>query len=1094
MAIIIGPEQNGNYGEDHFIAKLKEYLDDTYVVYRNRQLYGKEYDICILLPLKGILVVELKGWREETILRVESDNIIIRTDDGEVPSSPQKQARGYRFILQRFIKNSIGRNPLVFQMVCMPQITRDYFHAKRLDIVTEDRFTLLKEDLETNTAFFKKLDDALREVNYWYRDSFDTNTMDEVRRLFEPDYYPDKPTQVPITNDSLRSKYDYSRFYYFTADDPEFHAALAEIARSYGSGCKLFCVFSQRQQLIDTVAAIDQEIKSRGLIRNRDNLEIDFEGAGSNFPLLSDSQTSFSCFHCAFSLLHDSDKSISFGSSFCIVNGNLQPGQMELLESIDKHSGFNSEQYLIEHAPPEKNIVIRAGAGTGKTYTMISRIGYVCYSQNIPLPKMANRITMITFTNEAADHMEEKLKSYFQNCYLLTSNIDYLDMISLIDHMQISTIHSYAKDIITKLGTEFGYGVDLAITSSEYNRKQKVADYLDNYIGKMERLYSNYTAKLGLPVYAVRDLILDFMSKLNNKSVSISDLSAEDFGTVSDQSKHELHQLLADVIPNIDREFNEELLKNNRIHLSSMMSVLHRIICSPQKTDRISELKIADGEVQFMFVDEFQDTDDEQIEVILELAKCLDFKLFVVGDIKQCIYRFRGAKEKAFDQLGINEQPGEWLEFSLKRNYRTDSDLLDIYHHSFAKWGSRADELLSYSPEKDRLIGTQSYNAYSPLLRASKEKYYHCTSISNESTRIKAIVDEIRRIQARITYEEAQGQKLKPVEKSIAILVRENWQADLIRRECKKKYNLDIQTSTGGDLFTSQPAMDMLTLVNALLHFDEAEYLYNLATSNFFNLDLPKAALYEYRKDIRNSWRTRGQDKVTELDLVNYIIDYLNASLARIEGRDGKWEYVVHWLRSKPVLQVLRDLYDYLQPWKNFNPDSNEAQRYYQINVDLIFEHLINTCNIDRLTINTLQEHLYSNITSHVSVDSRSPEEESNSQDIQCITVHKSKGLEYGHIILPYCSFPIDKTKKATLHVSTEKHDGKTSIGYCINEGNIGTFQNSNYNSAIEIQERSREETRVLYVAMTRAIRSFSWIEIGNNTALNWQNLIEKEK
>ena len=1090
MANIIGSERNGNYGEDIFIDKIKEYFDDSYVVYRNRQLYGKEYDVCILLPNKGILVVELKGWREETILRVENDMIIINTDDGEVPSSPQKQARGYRFILERYIKNSLGINPLVFQMACLPQVSTNYYHLKRLDIVTEEKFTILKDDLATNTAFFKKLDEALREVNYWYRDPFDKKTMDSIRRLFEPDYEPAARVHEQEPEIKNYHKYDYSRFYFFKAEDSSFKSSLTDMVQAYGDGCKLFCVFSQRQQLIETVEAIDKLINSKGLIRKRDNLEIDFDGKGKNFPQISTEQESFSCFHCSFSLLIN-DK-IGIDQSFCIINGSVQQGQYVLLEQIDKSSSFNSEQYLIEHAPPEKNIVIRAGAGTGKTHTMISRIGFVCYSQSVPLPKMANRITMITFTNEAADQMEEKLKIYFRNCYLLSSNSDYLEMISLIDHMQICTIHSYAKYIITKLGTEFGYGVDLAITSSEYNRKQKVAEYLDFYIRNKERLYGNYTTKLGMPVYAIRDLVLAFTEKLNNKSVCISDLSPSDFGTVSDPNKKELHQLLAEVIPDVDKEFNAELRDNNRIHLSSMMSVLHSIICSPQKTTRVSELNSAGDDIQFMFVDEFQDTDDVQIEVLLELARCLNFRLFVVGDIKQCIYRFRGAKEKAFDQLGIDAQSNNWLEFSLRRNYRTDRDLLDIYHQSFEKWGSRADELLSYSERKDRLIGTRSFNSYSPILIANKSKFYHRCCIANERDRIRAIYDEIQRIQNRIKYEEGHGHVLKASEKSIAILVRENWQADLIRQECKRKYNLDIQTSTGGDLFTSQPAMDMLTLVNALLHFDEAEYLYNLATSNFFNLDLPKAALFNFRKSIKDSWRMKDADKVTEQDIVNYIIDYLNPVLARIDGRDGKWEYVIHWLRMKPILKVLRDLYVYLQPWKNYNPNSIEAQRYYQINVDLIFEYLINTCNIDKLTINTLYEHLYSSIASHVSVDSRSPEESDNAQSIQCITVHKSKGLEYGHVILPYCSFPIDKMKKAMLHVSAEKQNGRVTIGYRIEQVETGAFQNSYYNISLETEERSREETRVLYVAMTRAIRSFSWIEVANNRTLNWQNLIEK--
>ena len=94
MATLIGEKRTGNFGEDLFVEKAVEYLDDSYVIYRNRQLYGKEFDVCILMPNKGILVVELKGWREETILRVENDAIIIQTEDGEVPASPQKQERG----------------------------------------------------------------------------------------------------------------------------------------------------------------------------------------------------------------------------------------------------------------------------------------------------------------------------------------------------------------------------------------------------------------------------------------------------------------------------------------------------------------------------------------------------------------------------------------------------------------------------------------------------------------------------------------------------------------------------------------------------------------------------------------------------------------------------------------------------------------------------------------------------------------------------------------------------------------------------------------------------------------------------------------
>ena len=159
-----------------------------------------------------------------------------------------------------------------------------------------------------------------------------------------------------------------------------------------------------------------------------------------------------------------------------------------------------------------------------------------------------------------------------------------------------------------------------------------------------------------------------------------------------------------------------------------------------------------------------------------------------------------------------------------------------------------------------------------------------------------------------------------------------------------------------------------------------------------------------------------------------------------------------------------------------------------------MFEQLINACNVDRLTINTLREQLYNSIIARVSVDSRIPSENSDTDAIHCITVHKSKGLEYGHVILPFCSAPIDRIKPSQLHVSVAKDNGQYHIGYSLSIGETGsTIQNLYFDNAVEEAEKSREETRILYVAMTRAIRSFSWIELEGKNALSWQSLINRE-
>ena len=1089
MGKLIGSGNTENFGEKLFIDKIQEYLDDTNIIYWNRQVFGREFDVCILMPEKGILVVELKGWREENILRVENnDSVIVRTADGEVSESPQKQARGYRFSLERHIRQNIGKFPLVYQMVCLPQVSKSYFRSHRLDVVMEERFTILKEDLANNTALFDKLDQALREVCHWNRDPFDQRTMLEVRNLFETDINLDEDGESEIEKELASSyhQHDYSRFYYFSESDQLTGNTVSDITAQYLHGCKLYCVFSKKAQMMSVIEALDAALTQKGLVRNRDNIEIAFEEQKSHAPLADSVGDMFMGFHFSMSLLNAPfDKQTD---SFVIRNGKYSSDQESILKKLSEQSQFNFEQYQVEHADPEKNIVIRAGAGTGKTYTMISRIGFICYTQNVPLQKMAERIVMITFTNEAADQMEEKLKAYFRNCYLVTSNPDYLEMISRIDHMQISTIHSYAKNLITQMGTSFGYGIDLGITSSEFYRRKKISDLLDAYIQQKEMEYGkNYTDKLGMPIYAIRDSILDFIGKLHNKSVDISTIEPQDFGTLLDDDSHgELHELLASVIPAVEREYFEELLENNKIHLSSMMSVLNRFINSPDGASRLRELKKDKHAQQFMFVDEFQDTDDSQIESLLRIAQVLDYKLFLVGDIKQCIYRFRGAKEKAFDQLGIAENPDKWLEFSLQRNYRTDKYLLDIFDRSFTKWGELDEELLTYDARKDRLIGIRDYNGN---YLSNVNRFYRRLPAANEEMRIPVLIEEIKRIQKRIQYEESRGMKLSAKEKSIAILVRENWQADMIRTDCAR-LGISVHTNTGGDLYMSQPAIDMLTLVNALVHFDEADYLYNLVTSNFFNLDIPKSNLYEIRMKIRTGgWRAKTDEK----EQINYIIGFMNKILVDDRNENKDWAHIVAGLRTQPILQALRRIYSVLEPWKHFSSDPWK-QHYYQLNVDLLFEQIINACNVDRLTINTLQEHLHNSIVSQVSVDSRMPAQNEEEAAIQCITVHKSKGLEYGHVIMPFCSASMNFIQKTQLHISTTKHQDRYRIGYSMSVGDSGeTVQNDFYDELIEKSEKAREEARILYVAMTRSIRSFSWIEIQGKQNLSWQNLIETE-
>lgn len=90
-------------------------------------------------------------------------------------------------------------------------------------------------------------------------------------------------------------------------------------------------------------------------------------------------------------------------------------------------------------------------------------------------------------------------------------------MISRVDHMQISTIHACARDLIARLGSSFGCGIDVGITSGEFCRRRKIFDLLDDYIRQKTKEYGkDYSDRLSLPVYALRDSIYDLEMRAKN--------------------------------------------------------------------------------------------------------------------------------------------------------------------------------------------------------------------------------------------------------------------------------------------------------------------------------------------------------------------------------------------------------------------------------------------------------------------------------------------------------------------------------------------------------------------------------------------------
>ena len=1080
MAKYIGSELNtGNYGEDIFCKLLIDAFPDEYIIYRNRQVFGREFDMAMLIPDVGIAVFEIKGWRESTVQRIENgDTIIISTEEGERPATPQKQVRGYRFAIERRIRQDLGVTPLVFCMVVYPQISRACFHQKQLNRVTEEQFTVLKEDMASSSAIQAKLSAAVNEVQMWHRARFDEELMYNTRCLFEGDIV--RYTNAPSTAVKSEKQHQtaYSRFYFIPAGKPICDEKLAQICADYHLGTKIYAVVGDNNQLKQIAAAIDQVLDKKCLHRAGNSLSVRYEAAQAHHPSISSLRSHFACFNCSVSTTNEPVEI----AAFQITNGNEENHHEELVK-LSQVSGFNYEQYEVEHAPLDSNIVIRAGAGTGKTFTMVSRIGFIAHSCAGRLLDLLDCICMITFTNEAADQMQRKLKTYFQNSYLITGNKQWLHLIGKIGQMQISTIHAYAKKLVSELGIECGYGHDISVTSSEFARQSHISQLINDYIEEKCTTQIDFIEKLGIPMYMLISDVVEFIQKLHNKNVDVTKLTPAHFGAVENPAYGtQLHDLLTYIIPHVEVTYQEELLEENRIHLSSIMSLLQTLMQEANGQRRIRMLKKTTS--SYLFVDEFQDTDNTQIYIIVKLCELLGSKLFVVGDVKQCIYRFRGATEEAFDRLPGKNDSTLWREYALRRNYRTDRQLLDIFDKSFRMWGEPDKQLLVYEPQRDRLLGTKNLNTGTPT-----KHFYRQLHTLTDAGRMDTLFDEINRLRCWIDEDIRNGVKLSDEEKTIAILVRENWQAEAIKAEGKRR-NMMIQTHTGGDLYQTVMATDMLALVNALLHYDEPKYLFSLLSTNFFRVHIPHAMLYQIRKKANDNFWDQDESRN---DMRNYLIDRINEGLTAMPRERNTWEAIIGALRTMPILQVLHEIYACLKPEDQYSKGEEWDRSYYSMNVDLLFEQVLAACNTDGLTVNSFAKSLSISIMSGISVNSRIPQIE-NTSNIQCITVHKSKGLEYGHVIVPFAAFRIDELKQAKMNVSITEQDNTIQIGYSLErDEKLGTYRNTFYNAQSEKAERSREESRILYVAMTRSIRSFSWIVQDDRKGLSWQSIIRPE-
>ena len=287
----------------------------------------------------------------------------------------------------------------------------------------------------------------------------------------------------------------------------------------------------------------------------------------------------------------------------------------------------------------DNEIMLVAGAGTGKTNTIVKKIIYLIKEQRV----IPYNILAVTFTNKAVREIRERV-----NNSLCTNHSGVV----------VNTFHQLAKSILDKDDNYqlLGYK-SLKILEDE--GREKILDKIIKYNDMYNRVNEfNKTIKA---------LLIDFNAKKNNRYI--------------ESSNKEYEELFKELY----HAYVLEVFANGYIELDDLVNLVIVLL------ERYPEIrKEVSSAFDYIFVDEYQDVNKEQYKLI-KLLKNKN-KVLIVGDEDQAIYGWRGSNSKYFRDFQL-EYP-DCRVIKLERNYRSTQQILNLADGFIKQNKNRIDKTL----------------------------------------------------------------------------------------------------------------------------------------------------------------------------------------------------------------------------------------------------------------------------------------------------------------------------------------------------------------------------------------------------------------
>ncbi len=307
----------------------------------------------------------------------------------------------------------------------------------------------------------------------------------------------------------------------------------------------------------------------------------------------------------------------------------------------------------------EGALLILAGAGSGKTRVLTTRIAYM-----IQHGAIAGKILAVTFTNKAAREMKERLSS------ILGENV--------VKYMWVGTFHSICGRIL----------------------RQDIENYQFQSGKKLDKNFTIYdeTDSIAVIKQAIKKLNLDdkiYAPKLIKTVISNAKNKMQDAYTFATFARDFKSQNIAKVF----EAYENTLTNNNAIDFDDMLMLAVKLLeQNPEVRKKYYD------KFQHIMVDEYQDTNQAQYQLVNALYTNLDSfipaerSLCVVGDVDQSIYSWRGADFRII--MNFQKDFPDAKIVKLEQNYRSTANILNAANAVIENNQERVDKVL-YSQKGD---------------------------------------------------------------------------------------------------------------------------------------------------------------------------------------------------------------------------------------------------------------------------------------------------------------------------------------------------------------------------------------------------------